>query len=455
MKKDQIITLEIEDLTGEGLGIGHAEEGMAVFVKDALIGDKVEAKVMKVKKTYAFARLMNIIRPGEGRVEPKCSVARPCGGCQIQMMDYEAQLRYKEKKVADCMQRIGGIDNIQEYMQPILGMKSPWHYRNKAQFPVQRKKDGELITGFYAGRTHSIVPCMDCQIGIPENETILQIVMAHMEKYGVSAYDEMTGKGLVRHVMIRKGFATGQIMVCLVVNGKKVPEEEKLAEALRAVPGMTSLILNENREKTNVIFGRSCRTIWGEDAIEDKIGDLTFSISPRSFYQVNPVQTEKLYGKALEKAGLTGEETVWDIYCGIGTISLFLAEHAKKVYGVEVVPEAIENAKANAARNHLDNAEFFVGKAEEVLPEKYKNENIYADVIVIDPPRAGCEQAVLDTMLSMAPKRIVYVSCDPATLARDSACLIKGGYHLQSVQPVDMFPHTTSVENVAQFLREA
>ncbi len=454
MKKDQIITLKIEDLTGEGLGIGHAEEGMAVFVKDALIGDLAQVKVMKVRKNYAFARLMEIIRPGESRTVPLCPVARPCGGCQIQMMDYEAQLRYKEKKVADCLQRIGGIENIQAYMLPILGMEEPWHYRNKAQFPVQSRKDGSLVTGFYAGRTHTIVSCTDCKIGIPENETILQIVLSHMKQYGISAYDEKTGSGLLRHVMIRKGFATGQIMVCLVVNGKKVAGEEQLARALWRVPGMTSLILNENREKTNVIFGRNCRTIRGEDEIEDKIGELTFAISPRSFYQVNPVQTEKLYAKALEAAALTGEETVWDIYCGIGTISLFLAEHAKQVYGVEAVPEAIDNARANARRNHLDNTAFFVGKAEDVLPEKYRKEHIYADVIVIDPPRAGCEEAVLETMISMKPKRIVYVSCDPATLARDAAFLIRGGWRLHSVQPVDMFPHTTSVENVALFLRE-
>ena len=449
MKKDDIVQLKIEDLSSEGLGIGHYE-GMAVFVKDTVIGDEITAKIMKMKKTYAFGRLMEILASSPDRVEPVCPVARQCGGCQIQAMDYRAQLRFKENKVKNNLMRIGGFEEklLDDIMEPIIGMEAPFRYRNKAQFPVGMNKEGQLVAGFYAGRTHSIIDNHDCSLGVQENQQILEIVLDHMRRNNILPYDERTGKGLVRHVMIRFGFRTGQIMVCLVVNGKKLPGEDELIRRLTKLPGMTSIVLNTNKENTNVILGREIRLLWGQEYIEDYIGNIKYQISPLSFYQVNPVQTEKLYGAALEFAGLTGNETVWDLYCGIGTISLFLAQQAGKVYGVEIVPEAIGDARRNAALNGLNNAEFYVGKAEEVLPEKYRTEGIHADVIVIDPPRKGCEETVLDTMIRMEPKRIVYVSCDSATLARDLKILCSHGYELKRVRATDMFPMSCHVETV-------
>lgn len=454
MKKDDIVRLEIEDISADGLGIGHAE-GMAVFVKDTVIGDEILAKITKMKKTYAYGRLDTLLKASPDRVEPVCPVARPCGGCQIQAMDYQAQLRFKQNKIKNNLIRLGGFAEAQldAIMEPVLGMEEPFHYRNKAQFPVGTDREGRLIAGFYAGRTHTIIDHHDCALGIKENRKILEIVLEHMRNCHISAYEESTGKGLVRHVMIRSGFRTGQIMVCLVVNGRKIPEEENLVRELAALPGMTSIVLNVNREKTNVILGRETRLLWGREYIEDEIGDVKYRISPLSFYQVNPVQTEKLYGTALEYAGLTGNETVWDLYCGIGTISLFLARRAGKVYGVEIVPEAIADAKKNAELNHFDNVEFYVGKAEEVLPEKYEKEGISADVIVIDPPRKGCEEKVLDTMIKMGPERIVYVSCDSATLARDLKYLCGHGYELKQVRGTDMFPMSVHVECVVLMSR--
>ena len=454
MKKDDIVQLKIEDLSSEGLGIGHYE-GMAVFVKDTVIGDEITAKIMKMKKTYAFGRLMEILASSPDRVEPVCPVARQCGGCQIQAMDYRAQLRFKENKVKNNLMRIGGFEEklLDDIMEPIIGMEAPFRYRNKAQFPVGMNKEGQLVAGFYAGRTHSIIDNHDCSLGVQENQQILEIVLDHMSRNNILPYDERTGKGLVRHVMIRFGFRTGQIMVCLVVNGKKLPGEDELIRRLTKLPGMTSIVLNTNKENTNVILGREIRLLWGQEYIEDYIGNIKYQISPLSFYQVNPVQTEKLYGTALEFAGLTGNETVWDLYCGIGTISLFLAQQAGRVYGVEIVPEAIGDARRNAALNGLNNAEFYVGKAEEVLPEKYRTEGIYADVIVIDPPRKGCEETVLDTMIRMEPKRIVYVSCDSATLARDLKFLCSYGYELKRVRATDMFPMSCHVETVCLLSR--
>lgn len=452
MKKDDIVTLKIEDLSSEGLGVGRCEDGMTLFVKDTVIGDVAEVKIMKMKKNYGFARLMNLIAPSADRIDPPCPVARQCGGCQIQAMNYAAQLQFKEKKVRNNLERIGKFENPP--MEPIIGMQEPFRYRNKAQFPIGRNRDGKLVAGFYAGRTHAIIDCQDCLLGDPVNEKILHLVLSHMEKFHIEPYNEETGKGLVRHVMTRVGFATGEIMVCLVVNGNKLPKAELLTEQLAQIPGMTSITLNINKERTNVIMGRELSLLWGRDYIEDLIGAVRFRISPLSFYQVNPRQTEKLYGKALEYAGLTGAETVWDLYCGIGTISLFLAQKAKQVYGVEIVPEAIRDAKQNAQLNHFDNAEFFVGKAEEVLPEKYEKEGIFADVIVVDPPRKGCDEAALETMIKMAPKRIVYVSCDSATLARDLNYLCERGYQLERCCPVDMFGNSVHVETVVKLVRK-
>ena len=445
MRKDDLITVTIEDLSSEGLGVGHYD-GMAFFIKDTVIGDVAEAKIMKLKKTYGYARLTRLITPSPDRIAARCPVARQCGGCQIQAMSYPAQLRFKEAKVRNNLVRIGKFEHPP--MEPIIGMEEPFRYRNKAQFPVGMSKDGRIIAGFYAGRTHAIIECEDCLLGVEENRVILDLVLEHMKEYHIRPYEELTGKGLVRHVMIRKGFATGEVMVCLIVNGDSLPHADVLVERLRTIQGMASITLNINREQTNVIMGREIKLLWGQPYIEDTIGSVRFRISPLSFYQVNPLQTEKLYNKALEYAGLTGEETVWDLYCGIGTISLFLAQRAKQVYGVEIVPAAIEDAKANAALNGMTNAEFFVGKAEEVLPEKYEKEGITADVIVVDPPRKGCEESVLATMIQMAPKRIVYVSCDSATLARDLKYLCHHGYELTRCCPTDMFGNSVHVETV-------
>lgn len=451
MRKDDLITVTIEDLSSEGLGVGHYD-GMAFFIKDTVIGDVAEAKIMKLKKTYGYARLTRLITPSPDRIAARCPVARQCGGCQIQAMSYPAQLRFKEAKVRNNLVRIGKFEHPP--MEPIIGMEEPFRYRNKAQFPVGMSKDGRIIAGFYAGRTHAIIECEDCLLGVEENRVILDLVLEHMKEYHIRPYEELTGKGLVRHVMIRKGFATGAVMVCLIVNGDSLPHADALVERLRTIRGMASITLNINREQTNVIMGREIKLLWGQPYIEDTIGNVRFRISPLSFYQVNPLQTEKLYNKALEYAGLTGEETVWDLYCGIGTISLFLAQRAKQVYGVEIVPAAIEDAKANAALNGMTNAEFFVGKAEEVLPEKYEKKGITADVIVVDPPRKGCEESVLATMIQMAPKRIVYVSCDSATLARDLKYLCHHGYELTRCCPTDMFGNSVHVETVCLLSRK-
>ncbi len=445
MKKDDLIQVKIDDIGTDGQGIGKVD-GMAIFVKDAVIGDLVEAKVMKVKKTYAFARLMKVITPSDYRVEPVCPVAKQCGGCQIQEMDYQEQLKFKANLVRNNLIRIGGFSEEELPMEPIVGMEDPWRYRNKAQFPIGTDRNGKLVAGFYAGRTHSIINNHNCYLGVPENEQILDIVLAHMEKHGITAYNEETGKGLVRHVLIRYGFTTKEIMVCIVMNGRKLPASEDLCEKLGQMVGMTSISININREKTNVILGTECITLWGRSYIEDYIGDIKYQISPLSFFQVNPVQTKKLYGLALEYAGLSGEETVWDLYCGIGTISLFLAQKAKKVYGVEIIPQAIDDARNNAKINGIENAEFFVGKAEEVLPREYEKHQVYADVICVDPPRKGCDETLLNTILQMQPKKVVYVSCDSATLARDLKILCENGYKLEKVRPVDQFPMSVHVE---------
>ena len=444
-QKNDVLTVKIEDMGHDGEGIGKCE-GYTLFVKDTVIGDLAEVKVIKAKKNYGYARLMRLIEPSPHRVEPICPVARPCGGCQLQMLDYAEQLRFKEKKIAQNLQRIGGMTEIP--MEPIVGMESPFRYRNKAQFPIGQDKNGKLITGFYAGRTHSIIENEDCLLGVEENREILRIVREFMEEFGVKPYDEEGHRGLVRHCLIRKGFATGEIMVCLVVNGRKLPKDEVLVERLRQVDGMTSISLCVNTEKTNVILGDEVVNLWGPGYITDYIGDVKYQISPLSFYQVNPAQTVKLYGTALEYAGLTGEETVWDLYCGIGTISLFLAQKAKKVYGVEIVPQAIEDARRNAKINGIENVEFFVGKAEEVLPREFEEKQIYADVIVVDPPRKGCDQVCLDTIVKMGPKRVVYVSCDSATLGRDVKYLGERGFVVERVRGCDMFGMGGHVETV-------
>ena len=444
-RKNDIVTLEIVDCGTDGEGIGKAD-GFTVFVKDAVIGDTIVAKIMKAKKNYGYGRLMEILKPSPYRVEPVCLSARQCGGCQLQAVSYEEQKVFKEKKLRGHLERIGGFTNLP--MEPLIGMDEPYHYRNKAQFPVGRNKEGKIVTGFYAGRTHAIIENRDCALGIPENKDVLDRVIAHMEKYNIAPYDEVTGKGLVRHIFVRYGFFTGELMVCLIINGQDLPHQRELVEKLCEIPGMTSISLNMNKKRSNVILGDKVKTIWGKEYITDKIGDISYEISPLSFFQVNPQQTWKLYSKAPEYADLHGEETVWDLYCGIGTISLFLAQKAKFVRGVEIVPAAIEDAKRNAQINHIENVEFFVGKAEEVLPREYEKNGVYADVIVVDPPRKGCDAMLLKTILKMQPKRVVYVSCDSATLARDLRFLCDNGYELKKVCGVDQFPQTVHVESI-------
>ena len=465
-EKNQILTVEITDMTSEGEGVGK-QDGFPFFVKDAIIGDKAQIRVTRVKKNYAYGRLEKVLTPSPFRVEPRCAFHKQCGGCQIQSMSYEKQLEFKTSKVRNNLIRIGGFapDMVDRVMEPIVGMEEPFYYRNKAQYPVGQNKEGEPVTGFYAGRTHSIVANTECHLGVKENKEILEIILAYMRENRVSAYDESTGEGLIRHVLIRKGFFSGEIMVCLVVNlrgkRKELPAQQRLIDALLTIPNMTSVSLNINTEKTNVILGQETRPVWGKDTIEDTIHvcdaekhfertgrGITYAISPVSFYQVNPVQTEKLYSLALSYAGLTGEETVWDLYCGIGTISLFLAEKAKRVYGVEVIPQAVENARENAAGNGISNAEFFVGKAEEVLPEKYEKDGISADVIVVDPPRKGLGEDIFPAVAALGPERVVYVSCDPGTLARDVKRFAGIGYGAVKAAAVDLFPRTRHVETV-------
>ncbi len=447
VKKNDEIELKIEDMGSEGEGIGRIN-GYTLFIKDALEGDRILAKVMKTKKSYGYARMMKIISPSPFRVEPKCGIARQCGGCQLQHLSYEKQLNYKNNKVKNCLQRIGKFNNMDAIMEPILGMDEPYHYRNKAQFPVGKDKEGNLITGFYAGRTHAIISSDDCGIQAKENEEILSIVKSFLVENKIEPYNEETHSGLIRHILTRVGYTTGEIMVCLIINGNKLPNQEQLIKRLSSVDGMKSISINVNKEKTNVILGKKVITLWGQDYITDYIGDVKYQISPLSFYQVNPIQTKKLYETALSYAGLQGDEVVWDLYCGIGTISLFLAKKARQVYGVEIVPEAIHDAKVNAQINQITNAEFFVGAAEDVLPSKYKESkgNMKADVIVVDPPRKGCEESLLDTIVQMGPKKVVYVSCDPATLARDLKYLCERGYQLDKVRACDMFPQTVHVE---------
>lgn len=470
MQKNDIVKVKIEDVGVGGEGIGKVE-GYTLFIKDAIIGDVVEAKIMKAKKNYGYARLMNILTPSEYRVEkPVCQVARKCGGCQIQEMKYDRQLEFKNQKVRGNLMRIGEVPEqlLDQIIEPIVGMDEteglggPYHYRNKAQFPIGTDKDGNVVTGFYAGRTHSIISNTNCALGVEINERILKLILEFMKEYHISAYDEEKHQGLVRHVLIRYGFTTKEIMVCLVINGERLPHGEALAKRFAEIEGMTSVTLSVNREKTNVIMGNVIKPLWGQMYITDYIGNVKYQISPLSFFQVNPVQTEKLYKLALEYSGLNdvscsnpSDKVVWDLYCGIGTISLFLAQKAGKVYGVEIVPQAIDDARNNAKINEIENAEFFVGKAEEVLPQYYETyakehggETAHADVIVVDPPRKGCEEALLQTMVDMQPERIVYVSCDSATLARDVKFLRGNGYELERVRAVDQFPHTVHVETV-------
>ncbi|MCF0130204.1 MAG: 23S rRNA (uracil(1939)-C(5))-methyltransferase RlmD [Pseudobutyrivibrio sp.] len=471
MNKNDVVRITIEDMSHEGAGIGHVD-GMTVFVKDAVKGDEADVIITKVKKNYCFGTVKEVVVPSKDRVIPKCPVYRQCGGCQIMQLSYEAQLALKTDIVKNNLIRLGGFeaDYVESVMEPIIGMdEDDARYRNKAQIPVGKDRDDKLVAGFYGARSHRIVPVRDCKICSEASFSIAYQVLEYMEEYHIPAYDETTGKGLIRHVLVREGKATGETMVCLVVNGADIEKKETLVKRLREYDSnITSIVININTRRDNVILGYETKTIYGKDSIRDSItlstGDtIAFDISANSFYQVNHDQMEKLYSKALEYAGLTGQESVWDLYCGIGTITLSMATNAKQVYGVEVVPQAIENARANAALNHIDNVEFFCGEAEVVLPEFYDKaysqsnatDMITPDVIVVDPPRKGCDNRCLDTMLQMKPGRIVYVSCDSATLARDLKYLCQGGYTVEKVTPVDQFANTMHIETVVLLSRKA
>ena len=529
LQKNDLITLEITDLTEEGQGVGK-KDGLVFFVKDSVMGDKVEARILKAKKNYAYAKVEKLLEASPYRITPLCPVAGKCGGCQLQHLSYEKELAWKEDRIAQSLIRIAGLspEEVESKKEGILGGVLS-RYRNKAQYPVQNgmkireektvsgrspvecKKNPEneqesyasLRMGFYGFHSHRIIETEDCLINSAENPLILNCIKEWAKEYKISGYEEETGKGLLRHIFLRKGFSTGEILLCLVLNGKSLPHGKELWEKLqrlslsaeevglqrgedvscgmdaqsqedvyygknRTVQGrIVGLCVNINEGSGNAILGRETRCLYGKDSIEDKIGELSFSISVPSFYQVNPIQTEKIYGKALEYAALTGEETVWDCYCGIGTISLFLAQKAKQVYGLEIVLEAIENAKKNAEKNGLQNAEFFVGAAEEVLPkwvEEQKRElgakgadcsiGDMVDVVSLDPPRKGCDEACLSAVLELSPKRIVYVSCDPGSLARDMKYLREGGYKLEKWVGIDNFPRTGHVETIALLQKE-
>ena len=446
LKKNDEISLEIIDLTNTGEGIGKID-GYPLFVKDCVPGDRIRAKVMKVKKNYGFARLVEVEEPSADRVSPKCPVARPCGGCQLQSMNYEAELKYKAGKVHDCLLRIGGIPEkiLKEAEEPIIGMEKFWRYRNKAQYPIGLDKEGNVVAGFYAGRTHSIITADDCLLTPPEFQVILNTVLDFVREFKIKVYDEESGKGLVRHLLIRKGFETGELMACLVLSSEKLPHSSELVERLKGIPGMKSICINVNSEKTNVILGKKVEVLYGEGYIMDIMDGLKFRISPLSFYQVNSVQAVKLYKKALEYADLKGDEEVWDVCCGIGTISLFLSRKSGKVHGLEIVPEAIEDAKVNAELNGVTNVDFVAAAAEDYMPAQ---KEISADVVVVDPPRSGLDPAVLNTIVEMNPSKVVYVSCDPATLARDLKILLAAGYKLRKYAACDQFCRTVHVETV-------
>jgi 23S rRNA (uracil1939-C5)-methyltransferase len=454
IQKNEDYNIEITGYGFEGEGVGRID-GVPVFVQGSLPGEKVKVKIVKVAKSHAFGKLMDILTASEFRVKPICSVYKRCGGCQLQHLSYEEQLKFKHQRVKDCMERIGKLKDV--VIHPTIGMKNPARYRNKVQLPVGLKGE-ELAVGFYALRSHDIIDMENCYIQDESADKAVSIIRQWMKKYKIQPYSEniekIKGKekiktlGILRHIMVRKGFTSKEIMVVLVTCGKELPYKQELLQLIKEnLDGIKSIIQNVNSKATNVILGKENILLWGADHITDYIGKFKFNISPLSFFQVNPIQTEVLYKKALEYANLSGKETVFDAYCGTGTISLFLSEKAKKVYGVEIVPEAIENAKANAEQNNITNVEFFVGEAETIIPELI-NKGIHAEVVVVDPPRKGCEKSLLEAIASMKPERIVYVSCDPSTLARDLNILEEMGYKTMEVQPVDMFPQTAHVETV-------
>lgn len=450
VQKNEYIDVKFEDLTHEGNGVAKVD-GYPLFVPNCLPGEKAKIKVIKVNKGYGFGRLIELYEKSPDRVEPDCPIYRECGGCQLQHLSYPGQLKAKHKQVREVLTRIGKLENV--LVHPVLGMDDPWRYRNKAQVPVG-EREGGLITGFYQKRSHDIIDMEACLIQQEKNDNVVRTVKQICEKYGVRAYNEQTHKGTLRHIMARYGMKTGEIMIVLITRTADIPNKNHIIqEIIQSNPDIKSIVQNINSKRTNVIFGDETKVLWGDEFIYDYIGNIKFAISARSFYQINPEQTKVLYDQALKYAGLNGKETVIDAYCGIGTISLFLAQKAKKVYGVEIVPEAIEDAKRNAEINGIENVEFAVGEAETVIPKWYEY-GVKADVLVVDPPRKGCDGTLLQTIVEMKPEKVVYVSCNPATLARDLRILEDGGFKTVEVQPVDMFPQTMHCEAVALLVRE-
>jgi 23S rRNA (uracil1939-C5)-methyltransferase len=450
VKKNDIVEVKFEDLTHEGSGVAKVE-GYTLFVPHALPGERATVKVLKTKKGYGYGKLQELHEMSPDRVQPPCPIFYQCGGCQLQHLSYEGQLKQKHRMVKETLARLGGLTDVP--VHDVLGMEDPWRYRNKAQVPVG-EREGGLVAGFYQRGTHRIIDMDECIIQDEANDRVVQQVKQIADDFGVRAYDEHTQKGILRHVAVRYGQNSGEIMVIFVTKSKNLPSRKAMVRAItEAIPEVKSIVQNINPKRTNAIFGEETRVLWGRDVIYDTIGDVKFAISARSFYQVNPKQTKVLYDKALEYANLTGVEQVVDAYCGIGTISLFLARQAGHVYGVEIVPEAVEDARKNAELNGIENVTFEVGKAEEAIPARHKQGST-ADVVVVDPPRKGCDEALLATVVAMKPKRVVYVSCNPATLARDLRVLEAGGFQVEEVQPVDMFPQTMHVECVAVLTRK-
>ena len=452
LSKNKEYVVDIVDIGQGGVGIGKYE-GFTVFIEGGLIQDKVKVIISKSKKNYAVGDIVEILEKSPFRVDRICSDdLKDCGGCQIQELDYNKQLELKTNEVKQVISRIGKLENVE--IHETIGMQSPCRYRNKAQFPIQNI-NGSTAIGFYKKKSHDVIPTDMCVIQHDINDKIIKIIKTYIQAYNVSIYNETTHTGVLRHLVTKVGFTTNEVMVVLVANGTNLPHLNELASVLKEnILGFKTLVLNVNKAKTNVILGKENKVIYGNGKINDYIGDLVFEISPLSFFQVNPVQTEVLYNKALEYAELRENDTVFDIYCGIGSISLFLAQKATKVYGIEIVEDAIKDAKINAKLNNLNNVEFYVGKAEEVVPKMY-SEGKTANVVVVDPPRKGCDEKVLDTIVSMKPDRVVYVSCNPSTLARDLAYLDERGYKCVEIQPVDMFPHTMHVECCAKIVKKS
>lgn len=438
----------------EGEGIAKIDNKYPIFIEGALKGEKVKVRIVKVNKNFAYGKLMEVLEASEERVNPPCAIYKRCGGCKLQHASYKAQLDFKWDRVKDCVSKIGKLDpSIVKYP---LGMENPWRYRNKVQLPIGLI-NGEVKIGFFAPRSHDIIDMESCLIQDEIGDKVVKLTREWIEKFNIRPYNvdgEYDEKGIVRHIMIRRGFTTNEVMIVLVTNGEKLPHKEEFVDLMvKNIPGIKSVIQNINSKKTNVILGLESKTLWGEDTISDYIGDFRFNISPLSFFQVNPIQTEVLYGKALEYANLTGNEEVFDAYCGTGTITLFLSQKAKKVYGVEIIPQAIDNAWINAKENEVENVEFFVGESEVVIPDLI-NKGVKADVVVVDPPRKGCDKKLLDAITNIDAKKIVYVSCDPSTLGRDLKVLEENGYKTLEVQPVDMFPNTAHIENVALLIKK-